>query len=131
MVTPFLNNAQESLGLVSFEKAISFLVKTGARSVTVTGVLGESSRLTDVEREFLIRTDRQTIDRSKGDKSFYLCVGTSYSNTFAAVALSQMALELGTDGIMVSPQKDGISAPQPQLDDILILFRQMQEVCSG
>jgi len=95
MVTPFHDD--ESLDLQSFERSIRFMTeKIGVPGVTVTGVLGESNRLTDKERSRLIETARFST-------SGHLCVGTSHTGTAATVALCQMAQDLGADSVMVTP----------------------------
>ena len=53
MATPF--NPDETLDLDGFRKSIAFMVDAGAQGATITGVLGESNRMTDKEREALIR----------------------------------------------------------------------------
>ena len=54
LATPF--DAQEQLDLESFDRLIRFMVKLGVEGVTILGVLGESNRLLDREREALIKT---------------------------------------------------------------------------
>jgi 4-hydroxy-tetrahydrodipicolinate synthase len=109
VVTPFSDNKAESIDLQSFRRCISFFKQTGVTGVTIAGVLGESNRLTDLERETLIVTSakeiRQETVGTSSSKSLKLCVGTTHSGTAATVALSQMALECGADGVMISPTK--------------------------
>ncbi len=54
MATPF--NADESVDLEGFSKCISFMKDAGCDGATIIGVLGESNRLMDQEREALIKT---------------------------------------------------------------------------
>ena len=54
MATPFKED--ESVDLESFSKCISFMNKAGCDGATIIGVLGESNRLLDAEREALIQT---------------------------------------------------------------------------
>eukprot|EP00797_Seminavis_robusta_P005418 Sro1359_g265950.2 (293) ;mRNA; f:7901-8779 len=102
------------------------------QGVTITGVLGESNRMTDDERATLIQVAKETIDATEADDNtnFTLCVGTSHSGTAATVALSQMAQELGADAVMVAPSKD-LTAPPPLERDILELYHRVaSDACS-
>jgi len=54
MATPF--NADETVDLEGFDKCISFMKDAGCDGATIIGVLGESNRLMDSEREALIKT---------------------------------------------------------------------------
>ena len=54
MATPF--NADETVDLEGFSKCISFMKDAGCDGATIIGVLGESNRLLDKEREDLIKT---------------------------------------------------------------------------
>jgi 4-hydroxy-tetrahydrodipicolinate synthase len=126
LVTPFLDDASESIDLDSFQRSISFMNNTGATGVTVAGVLGESNRITDLERQLLIQAAVDQIGRDDG--RLKLCVGTTHTGTSATVALSQMAAELGADGVMIAPTKDP-HGQQPSDDDILELFSRVSDAC--
>ena len=76
MATPF--NPDETLDLDGFRKSIAFMADAGAQGVTITGVLGESNRMTDKEREALIRV-AVDIAGSCG-RPFRVCVGTSHAS---------------------------------------------------
>ena len=54
MATPF--NEDESVDLESFGKSVAFMKDAGCNGATIVGVLGESNRLMDAEREALIKT---------------------------------------------------------------------------
>ena len=54
LATPFAED--ESLDLGSWQRLIEFMVGLGVGGVTILGVLGESNRLTDRERETLIQS---------------------------------------------------------------------------
>lgn len=149
MATPF--RPDETVDLDGFRKAICFMAAAGADGITITGVLGESNRLTDAEREALIVT---AVDAAKtaarppvtgpavtgtgdaGDAGampaslppLRVCVGTSHAGTFATVALSRMAMELGADGVMVTPTKE----PAPHAPEALVeLFAAVERGCPG
>ena len=54
LATPF--NDDESLDLASWQRMIDFMVELGVDGITILGVLGESNRLSDHEREALIKS---------------------------------------------------------------------------
>ena len=132
VVTPFRNDAVESIDLDSFRRSIAFMMHSGAcQGVTITGVLGESNRITDRERQSLLEVAKETIqsEESNQQDKFHLCVGTSYSGTAATVALSQMAQEFGASSVMITPTKDNASSAPPSDDDILTLYRRVFDAC--
>ena len=55
LATPFRAD-DEALDLESWERLIEFMIELGVDGLTILGVLGESNRLTDQERQTLIRT---------------------------------------------------------------------------
>ena len=101
MATPF--HSDESLDLSSFRKSIRFMEASGVDGITIIGVLGESNRLTDRERETLIRAAIETTS-----EGFPILVGTSHAGTAAVISLSQMAHEMGASGVMVAPSKEAV-----------------------
>jgi 4-hydroxy-tetrahydrodipicolinate synthase len=100
LATPFRDD--ESLDLDSFDRMIRFMGRLPVDGVTILGVLGESNRLLDREREELIRTAVSAADEMP------VIVGTSYSGTRAALSLSKMAEDLGADAVMVTPQAEAV-----------------------
>ena len=124
MATPF--RPDESLDLDGFRNAVSFMERAGADGCTIVGVLGESNRMTDAEREALIRTAVDTA--SSCGRPFPICVGTSHAGTAATVALSQMARDLGAAAVMVTPNKE----PTPSSDDVLLeMYARVAAGCPG
>lgn len=115
LATPFRED--QSIDLESFDRLIRFMVRIGVEGVTILGVLGESNRLLDHEREELIKT----AVNAAGDMP--VIVGTSHSGTLAALGLSQMAEALGADGVMVTPQAE----PVPNDDRIFEYYRAIGE----
>src|SRR4051794_7703411 len=100
LATPF--NDDETPDLESFDGMIRFMGQVGVEGVTIMGVLGESNRLLDGEREELIKTAVNAAG------SMPVIVGTSYTGTRAALGLSQMAEKLGADAVMVTPQQEPV-----------------------
>jgi 4-hydroxy-tetrahydrodipicolinate synthase len=124
MATPF--HPDESLDLDGFAKAVRFMEAAGADGCTIVGVLGESNRMTDAEREALIRTAVGAV--ADCGRPFPICVGTSHPGTAATVALSQMARDLGAAAVMVTPNKE----PTPSSDDTLLeLYTRVAAGCPG
>ncbi len=116
LVTAF--DEQGSLDLESFDRTIRFMVEIGVDGVTILGVLGESNRMVDAEREQLIRTAV-----AAADGRIPVVVGTSHSGTAATRTLSQMAESLGADGVMVTPSRE----PAPNEARIFEFFQQVAE----
>jgi 4-hydroxy-tetrahydrodipicolinate synthase len=115
LATPF--NDDESLDLESVDRLIRFMAKLGVEGVTILGVLGESNRMLDREREQLI----QAAVNAAG--TMPVIVGTSHSGTRAALGLSRMAESLGADGVMVTPQAEAV----PNEDRVFEYFRTIAE----
>jgi len=111
LATPFHDD--ESVDLESFDRLIRFMAELGMDGVTILGVLGESNRLLDREREQLIQT------AVKAAGSMPIIVGSSHTGTRAALGLSQMAESLGADAVMVTPQAE----PVPNDDRVFEYYR--------
>ncbi len=76
LATPFHDD--ESLDLDSWQRLIEFMIDLRVDGVTILGVLGESNRLLDHEREVLIRTAVAT-----AANRVPIIVGTSHTGTEA------------------------------------------------
>ncbi|MGJ7919284.1 dihydrodipicolinate synthase family protein [Neobacillus sp. LXY-4] len=96
MATPFSKDGQ--LDLESVKTLVEFNIDKGVQGITILGILGEAHKLTEVEREQIIKV---VIDQVSG--RIPVIVGTSASGTDLAVYYSKRAVELGADGIMVAP----------------------------
>lgn len=101
LATPFRDD--ESLDLKSWQRLLEFMIALGVDGVTILGVLGESNRLLDHEREALIRSAVKVVN-----KRVPVVVGTSHSGTQAANYLSRMAQDLGADAVMVTPGREAV-----------------------
>ena len=101
LATPFRDD--ESLDLESWQRLLEFMVALGVDGVTILGVLGESNRLSDHEREALIKSAVKVVN-----KRVPVVVGASHSGTQAAHYLSRMAQDLGADAVMVTPGKEAV-----------------------
>ena len=118
LITPF--DDAENIDLESFDRIVRFMVGLGVDGITILGVLGESNRLTDTEREILIRT------AIKAAAEIPVVVGTSHPGTHATCDLSQMAEALGASGVMVSPSRE----PVPNQERIFEYFQRIAESIS-
>jgi 4-hydroxy-tetrahydrodipicolinate synthase len=105
LATPF--NDDESLDLGSWQRMIEFMVELGVDGITILGVLGESNRLNDHEREALITAAVVTVKQR-----IPVIVGTSHSGSAAAIYLSRMAQDLGADAVMVAPAKEAVPSDE-------------------
>ena len=119
LATPFNND--ESLDLASWRRLLEFMVGLGVDGVTILGVLGESNRLNDEERQTLIEAAVTVIG-----KRVPVIVGTSATGTRTAQHLSRMAQNLGADAVMVTPTKEAV----PSEDRILELYQRIGEQLS-
>ena len=116
LVTPF--NQDEHLDLESFDRLIRFMADLGVDGVTILGVLGESNRVTDREREAAIRC---AVTAAEG--RLPIVVGTSHKGTLATRELSRMAEELGAAAVMVTPSQE----PVPNEARIFEYYRRVAE----
>jgi 4-hydroxy-tetrahydrodipicolinate synthase len=116
LITPFTKS--EELDLDSFARVVHFMAEIGVDGVTILGVLGESNRLLDNEREQLIKTAI-----TAADGRIPIVVGSSYSGTRATVLLSQMAESLGAAAVMVTPARENV----PSEERIFEYFQQVAE----
>ena len=116
LVTPFDDHG--NLDLESFDRTVRFMADIGVNGVTIIGVLGESNRMLDTEREQLIKT---AVGAAEG--RIPVIVGTSYSGTRATLELSRMAESLGAAGVMVTPSRESV----PNEDRIFEFFQQVAE----
>ncbi len=101
LVTPFDDHG--NLDLESFDRTVRFMADIGVNGVTIIGVLGESNRMLDTEREQIIKT---AVGAAGG--CIPVIVGTSYSGTRATLELSRMAESLGAAGVMVTPSRESV-----------------------
>ena len=113
LATPFLPD-DEALDLQSWERLIEFMIGLGVDGLTILGVLGESNRLTDQERQTLIRTAVAQVRQRVP-----VIVGASHSGTRAAGELARMAEDLGADAVMIGPGKE----PVPSDDRIVETYQ--------
>jgi len=96
--TPFQPNG--SLDLPSLARLTDFIINTGVDGMTILGVLGETTKVSEAERERIIATVLETAaDRIP------ICVGTSHTGTDQCIAYSIQAEAMGAKAVMVAPPK--------------------------
>ena len=101
LATPF--NGDGSIDLDSFDRLIGFMADLGVEGITILGVLGESNRMLDREREILIA---RAVAAARGRTR--VIVGASHPGTRATIGLCRMAAELGADAVMVAPAAEPV-----------------------
>jgi len=101
LATPF--HADGSIDLESFDRLVGFMGDLGVEGITILGVLGESNRMLDKERETLIA---RAVAAARGRTR--VIVGASHPGTRATIGLCQMAKDLGADAVMVAPSAEPV-----------------------
>ena len=105
LATPF--NEDESLDMTSWRRMIEFMVELGVDGITILGVLGESNRLNDHEREAMVKAAVATVN-----KRIPVIVGASHSGSAAAGFLARMAEDLGADAVMIAPAREAVPSDE-------------------
>lgn len=114
LATPFHDDG--SLDLESVDRLVGFMAGLGVDGVTILGVLGESNRMLDREREILIaRSVAAAAGRTR------VIIGASHPGTQATIGLCQMARDLGADAVMIAPSAE----PVPNEARVFEYFQQV------
>jgi 4-hydroxy-tetrahydrodipicolinate synthase len=108
LATPFHDD--ESLDLESLTRLIRFNVAAGVDGLTVLGLLGESNRLTDAERERVIAT---AVEAANGTP---VIAGTSHTGTEATIEWSRRAMALGATAVMITPSQQPVPGDKTVFD---------------
>ncbi len=93
VVTPFKNGEVDLDGLASL---IEWQIESGSHGISVTGTTGEPSSLTIEEREAVIRTAAEVVD-----KRVPFVAGTGSTNHAETKQFSQYAQSVGSDALLV------------------------------
>jgi 4-hydroxy-tetrahydrodipicolinate synthase len=104
MATPFLPD--ESLDEASLATLIDYLVDGGCDGILVLGVLGEADKLSDSERDWMVRT---CIELSAG--RLQVSVGITHSSTKVARDRALASAKAGAASVMVSPPPGSAAGP--------------------
>lgn len=116
LATPF--NEDGSIDLDSLDRLVGFMGDIGVEGITILGVLGESNRMLDEEREALIA---RTVAAARGRTR--VIVGTSHPGTQATIGLCRMARDLGADAVMIAPSAE----PVPNEGRVFDYFQKIAE----
>src|SRR5690606_22757555 len=117
MPTPFTDDG--ALDLASLERLTDFLIGLGVDGLVVLGVLGEAPKLTEAERDAVLRT---TVAAAAGRVPVY--AGAGGAGTAMAVARGQSMLAGGAAGLLVAP-------PPTQSDAVVRAFYQAHDEALG
>lgn len=99
-ITPTPFHPDGSLDEASLATLTEFNIRCGVNGMTILGVMGEASKVTDREREIIIaKTIEAASDRLP------ICVGCTHTGTFGAVSYAKQAQALGAKAVMVAPPK--------------------------
>ena len=93
VVTPFKNGEVDLDGLASL---IEWQIESGSHGISVTGTTGEPSSLSIEEREAVIRTAAEVVD-----KRVPFVAGTGSTNHAETKHFSQYAQSVGSDALLV------------------------------
>lgn len=116
LATPF--NEDGSIDLESLDRLVGFMGDIGVEGITILGVLGESNRMLDKEREALIA---RTVAAARGRTR--IIVGASHPGTQATIGLCRMAKDLGADAVMIAPSAE----PVPNEGRVFEYFQKVAE----
>ena len=94
--TPFTDDG--ALDEASIRTLVDFVVGTGVDGLTILGVLGEASKLSDAERTRVIAT---ALEQAAG--RLPICVGVSHAATDQAVSFAREAQAHGAHSVMLAP----------------------------
>lgn len=93
--TPFTDAGD--LDQESMLSLVDFVIDTGVTGMTVLGIAGESSKLTDAERRKVVST---VIGHANGRVP--VCVGVTAGSTHAATAYAREAVDAGAHSLMLA-----------------------------
>lgn len=100
-ITPTPFHPDGTLDLASLQPLVDFNVAKGVNGMTILGVLGETSKVLEEERDPIIAG---VIEANGG--RIAICVGTSHDDTTeGSLIRSKRAQELGAHAVMVAPPK--------------------------
>jgi len=94
--TPFDQNGKLDEG--SIKKLTDFVIDRGVNGLTILGMMGESAKVSETERERIIAG---FLDSAAGRVP--VCVGTSHAATDQCIRFSKQAQKLGATAVMVAP----------------------------
>jgi 4-hydroxy-tetrahydrodipicolinate synthase len=96
MVTPFDGN--DRIDEESLRNVVDFQIEKGAHGLTILGLLGEGQKLSDDERDFVVKVVMEQVNGR-----IPVVVTTSHMSPTVVIERSKKAQEMGAEGVMVSP----------------------------
>ena len=93
IATPF---DERGINFDEFKKLVEFQIKEGADAIIVCGTTGESSTMSNTEKEDLIKFTVDIVD-----KRVPVIAGTGGNNTLNVIELSKYAESVGVDGLLI------------------------------
>lgn len=96
--TPFFPEGQ--IDTVSLKNVVALYMNAGVNGLTALGVTGEAAKLTERERDVVLRTVMEKVDGK-----IPVVVGTSAAGLQACVEYSAAARAAGAHAVMVSPPR--------------------------
>jgi 4-hydroxy-tetrahydrodipicolinate synthase len=99
-ITPTPFHPDGSLDEASLATLTHFNIAKGVDGMTILGVMGETSKVTDAERDRIIAGVI-----AAADGKLPICVGTTHTSTWGCIEYSKRAQELGAQAVMVAPPK--------------------------
>jgi 4-hydroxy-tetrahydrodipicolinate synthase len=111
LVTPFLDDAHQSIDFPAFDALCESQIAGGVRGLVPCGTTGESPALSDAEK---IELFARTVKIAKGRA--LVIAGTGSNSTHHTIELSRAAEEAGADAVMIvvpyynKPTQEGLVA---------------------
>lgn len=122
---PTFFDDDEELDLVSFRKHVLFVAEAATVPV-LAGSMGEACHLDLEERQLLVRTAREVLDRHAATRDVPLVVGVGAPSTRETIRQAGAAAAAGADFVMVIPpgyyggvlKQDGLLAVKKYMVDV-------------
>ncbi len=96
LATPF--DEQGRVDTESLRNLVEFQIKAGAYGLTILGIMGEVSKLSDPERDLVAQTVLKQVDGR-----IPVVINVTHTGTYVVIEKARQAAELGAAGIMVAP----------------------------
>lgn len=104
-ITPTPFHLDGSLDEESLSTLTDYNVEQGVNGMTILGVMGETTKLTDDERDRIIAGVLEA-----ADGRISICVGATHRGTDGCVAYAKRAQDLGAHALMIAPPALGRSS---------------------
>jgi 4-hydroxy-tetrahydrodipicolinate synthase len=115
-VTPFKKDL--SIDFAAFHKLLDFQLESGVESLIICGSTGEGATLSDLEKIELIE-----LAVKKVNGKIPIIAGTGSNNTAASIKLSNQALKVGADAVLLvapyynKPTQEGLYRHYMEIND--------------